>query len=301
MRFDERIHRFTWEAAGNPYLVETLERYFTHSLRIWYLVLDRVPGLGHAVHDQMHLLEALLDRDGARARDDHARARARVPARDPGRLQPRLSRRPRSSPRRARPARTRETPDRGRARAPRDAWRARGTPGRWSARRPPPRAGGGRASPSPAATAASAQLPGVAARRAIREQPPQQRGVDHPARKPKPSAAQARGEEARSTQAAWATGNPAPQGGHQRGERRGAGGAAARSAARRPWISTDGRRRRARGARAPHRRGGHDPPAVDRHGREGDHLVGARIEPRGLDVDQRRSGALRQRVRGRSQ
>ena len=25
------------------YLVETLERYFTHSLRIWYLVLDRVP------------------------------------------------------------------------------------------------------------------------------------------------------------------------------------------------------------------------------------------------------------------
>ena len=68
MRFDERIHHFIWEASGNPYLVETLERYFTHSLRIWYLVLDRVPGLGHAVHDQMHLLEALLERDGARAR-----------------------------------------------------------------------------------------------------------------------------------------------------------------------------------------------------------------------------------------
>ncbi|HZC13968.1 MAG TPA: GntR family transcriptional regulator [Thermoleophilaceae bacterium] len=68
MRFDERIHRFTWEASGNPYLAETLEHYFTHSLRIWYLVLDRVPGLGHSVHDQMHLLEALLDRDGDRAR-----------------------------------------------------------------------------------------------------------------------------------------------------------------------------------------------------------------------------------------
>ena len=68
MRFDERIHHFIWEASGNPYLVETLEQYFTHSLRIWYLVLDRVPGLGHAVHDQMHLLEALLDHDGARAR-----------------------------------------------------------------------------------------------------------------------------------------------------------------------------------------------------------------------------------------
>jgi DNA-binding GntR family transcriptional regulator len=68
MRFDERIHRFTWDATGNRYLVDTLERYFTHSLRIWYLVLDRVPGLGHSVHDQMHLLNALLERDGERAR-----------------------------------------------------------------------------------------------------------------------------------------------------------------------------------------------------------------------------------------
>jgi DNA-binding GntR family transcriptional regulator len=68
MRFDERIHRFTWEATANRYLIETLERYFTHSLRIWYLVLDRVPGLGHSVHDQMHLLNALLERDGGRAR-----------------------------------------------------------------------------------------------------------------------------------------------------------------------------------------------------------------------------------------
>ncbi len=69
MRFDERIHRFIWEASGNPYLVDTLERYFTHSLRIWYLVLDRVPGLGHAVHDQTHLLKAVLAHNGPRARD----------------------------------------------------------------------------------------------------------------------------------------------------------------------------------------------------------------------------------------
>jgi DNA-binding GntR family transcriptional regulator len=69
MRFDERIHRFTWEAAGNPYLQETLERYFTHSLRVWYLVLDRLPGLGHAVHDQTHLVEALLAGDAGRARE----------------------------------------------------------------------------------------------------------------------------------------------------------------------------------------------------------------------------------------
>ena len=68
MRFDERIHRFTWEVCGNPYLIETLERYFTHSLRIWYLVLDRISGLDHAVHDQTRLLEALLDGDAAAAR-----------------------------------------------------------------------------------------------------------------------------------------------------------------------------------------------------------------------------------------
>jgi DNA-binding GntR family transcriptional regulator len=68
MRFDERIHRFIWQATENAYLIETLERYFTLSLRVWYLVLDRVPGLGHAVHDQTDLIDALLERDGPRAR-----------------------------------------------------------------------------------------------------------------------------------------------------------------------------------------------------------------------------------------
>ena len=68
MGVDERIHRFTWGAAHNPYLAQTLERYFTHSLRIWYLVLDRVPTLGHSVHDQTQLLEAILDRNGPHAR-----------------------------------------------------------------------------------------------------------------------------------------------------------------------------------------------------------------------------------------
>lgn len=68
MRFDQRIHSFTWHASGNPYLIETLERYFSLSLRVWYLVLDRVPGLGHSVHDQVDLMRALTDRDAARAR-----------------------------------------------------------------------------------------------------------------------------------------------------------------------------------------------------------------------------------------
>ena len=68
MHFDERVHRFIWEAARNPYLHETLERYFALSMRVWYLVLDRVPRLGGAVHDQEALLAAVMDGDAERAR-----------------------------------------------------------------------------------------------------------------------------------------------------------------------------------------------------------------------------------------
>ena len=79
-----------WEGSRNPYLVETLERYFVLSLRVWYVVLDRVPGLGAAVFDHARLLEAMLDaRPGPGARAD-ARARDRLRARDRGRVQPGL-------------------------------------------------------------------------------------------------------------------------------------------------------------------------------------------------------------------
>ena len=70
MALDEAIHRLAWEGSRNPYLIETLERYFVLSLRVWYVVLDRVPGLGSAVFDHAKLLEAMLarDADAARAR-----------------------------------------------------------------------------------------------------------------------------------------------------------------------------------------------------------------------------------------
>lgn len=68
MQIDESVHRLAWEAAGNPYLLDTLEGYFALSLRIWYLVIDRVPGLWTAVHDQRDMVNALLTRDGPRAR-----------------------------------------------------------------------------------------------------------------------------------------------------------------------------------------------------------------------------------------
>jgi DNA-binding GntR family transcriptional regulator len=69
MGLDESIHRLVWEASGNPYLAETLERYFVLSLRVWYVVLDRVPSLGAAVLDHARLIEAILDGDGDAARE----------------------------------------------------------------------------------------------------------------------------------------------------------------------------------------------------------------------------------------
>jgi DNA-binding GntR family transcriptional regulator len=67
MRLDERVHHFVWEAAGNPYLLDALERLWALSLRIWHLVLERVAALPAAVHEQRALLEAVVAGDGRRA------------------------------------------------------------------------------------------------------------------------------------------------------------------------------------------------------------------------------------------
>jgi len=67
MRLDERVHRFVWEAAANPYLLDALERLWALSLRIWHLALDRVETLPAAVHEQRALLAALTAGDAPRA------------------------------------------------------------------------------------------------------------------------------------------------------------------------------------------------------------------------------------------
>jgi DNA-binding GntR family transcriptional regulator len=67
MRLDERVHHFVWEAAGNPYLLDALERLWALSLRIWHLVLARVAALPAAVDQQRALLDALVAGDAARA------------------------------------------------------------------------------------------------------------------------------------------------------------------------------------------------------------------------------------------
>jgi DNA-binding GntR family transcriptional regulator len=68
MALDSRVHRFIYRCARNPYMEETLGRYFNLSLRIWYLVLDRVPDLFARVHEHDDVLKAIAAGEAARAR-----------------------------------------------------------------------------------------------------------------------------------------------------------------------------------------------------------------------------------------
>jgi DNA-binding GntR family transcriptional regulator len=69
MALDARVHRFIYRCTGNPYLEETLGRYFNLSLRIWHLVLDRLPHLFARVHEHESLLRAIAAGEAERARD----------------------------------------------------------------------------------------------------------------------------------------------------------------------------------------------------------------------------------------
>jgi DNA-binding GntR family transcriptional regulator len=69
MALDARMHRFIYTCAANPYLLATLDGYFNLSLRIWYLVLDRLPDLFAHIHEHDAALAAIDAGDAERARD----------------------------------------------------------------------------------------------------------------------------------------------------------------------------------------------------------------------------------------
>jgi DNA-binding GntR family transcriptional regulator len=69
MALDARVHRFIHSAAGNPYLEQTLSRYFNLSLRIWHLVFDRLPHLFTRVHEHEEVLRAIAAGEPERARE----------------------------------------------------------------------------------------------------------------------------------------------------------------------------------------------------------------------------------------
>jgi DNA-binding GntR family transcriptional regulator len=69
MELDATVHRFIYQCAGNPFLEETLGRYLNLSLRIWYLVIDRLPHLFARVHEHEEVLHAIESGRSERARE----------------------------------------------------------------------------------------------------------------------------------------------------------------------------------------------------------------------------------------
>ena len=69
MELDATVHRFIYRCAGNPFLEETLGRYLNLSLRIWYLVIDRLPHLFARVHEHEEVLHAIESGQAERARE----------------------------------------------------------------------------------------------------------------------------------------------------------------------------------------------------------------------------------------
>src|SRR4051794_11411901 len=69
MELDARVPRFVSRCAGTPSLQETLERSLTLSLRIWSLVLERLPHLFDRVHEHRDLLAAIRAGEPKRAHD----------------------------------------------------------------------------------------------------------------------------------------------------------------------------------------------------------------------------------------
>ncbi len=69
MALDARVHRFIYRCAGNPFMEETLARYFNLSLRIWHLVIDRLPHLFARVHEHDEMLRAIAGGEALRARE----------------------------------------------------------------------------------------------------------------------------------------------------------------------------------------------------------------------------------------
>jgi DNA-binding GntR family transcriptional regulator len=66
---DQRIHRHVYRCTHNPFLEKTLNEYYVLTLRIWFLVLDRVARLDDAVKEHSELMAAIRDGDADRAEE----------------------------------------------------------------------------------------------------------------------------------------------------------------------------------------------------------------------------------------
>lgn len=69
MRFDIDVHRAVYAATGNAHLEDVLIRYDNLAVRIWFLVLDKMPPVSGHVRGHAELLQAIADGDADRAAD----------------------------------------------------------------------------------------------------------------------------------------------------------------------------------------------------------------------------------------
>lgn len=77
MEIDRRGHEIMWEAAGNRFLVDTLDVLYAQSDRLWHLYLADVADMAHAVDEHAVIMDALGSGDGDRAAElmeEHIRA-----------------------------------------------------------------------------------------------------------------------------------------------------------------------------------------------------------------------------------
>lgn len=65
MAIDERFHALLYQAADNEFLVEALDRLYAPTVRLWYLVLDRLPDLREEIAVHREIIPALKARDEA--------------------------------------------------------------------------------------------------------------------------------------------------------------------------------------------------------------------------------------------
>jgi DNA-binding GntR family transcriptional regulator len=63
IELDQLVHRHVHRCTHNAYLQATLEEYFVLSLRLWFLVLERIQRLEPAITEHRDLLAAVRDGD----------------------------------------------------------------------------------------------------------------------------------------------------------------------------------------------------------------------------------------------
>jgi DNA-binding GntR family transcriptional regulator len=67
IELDQRIHHHVYQCAHNEVLRSVLEQHYMHSLRIWFLALDKVTHLKQAMTENRDLLRAIRNGDAIAA------------------------------------------------------------------------------------------------------------------------------------------------------------------------------------------------------------------------------------------